>query len=62
MGWFRDPGGGTTYTRAGVRVFGPSQFGLSTFGVEVRRDGSVEVIVEPEQGERDNPLRAVPYP
>ena len=45
-----------------VQVFGPSQFGLSMFGVEVRRDGSVEVIVEPEQGGCDDPLWAVPYP
>ena len=62
VGWFRGVYG-STFTKAGVRVFGPSFYGLSTFAVEVRGDGSVEVRTgDPERGGRDNPLRAVPYP
>lgn len=64
VGWFRDVCFGSTFTKAGVAVFGPAgPYGLSTFGVEVRGDGSVEVRTEePERGGPDNPLRAVPYP
>ncbi len=61
-GWFRDPCGGSTYTKAGVRVFGPSPHGMTTFAVDVRGDGSVVVDTNrATSGRNDNPLRAVPY-
>ena len=62
-GWFRNPCHGETYTKAGLRVFGPQPRSLDTMEVIVRSDGSV--VVYPERitlGGPDNPLRAVPYP
>ena len=62
-GWFRDPRGGSTFTKAGVRVFGPSPHGMTTFAVNVRNDGSVIVDRgKPTTGSDTNPLRTVPYP
>jgi hypothetical protein len=61
-GWFRDPRGGSTYTKAGVRVFGPSPHGMTTFAVAVRNDGSVIVDrSKPTPGSDTNPRRTVPY-
>ena len=61
-GWFRNPCHGETYTKAGLRVFGPQPRSLDTMEVIVRADGSV--VVYPDRftlGAPDNPLRAVPY-
>jgi hypothetical protein len=62
-GWFRDPRGGSTYTKAGVRVFGPSPHGMTSFAVDVRDDGSVIVDrSKPTTGSDTNPRRTAPYP
>jgi cytochrome b6-f complex iron-sulfur subunit len=42
-GWFRCPCHGSTYTRAGIRVFGPAPRPMDTFAVTVNGDGSVDV-------------------
>ena len=61
-GWFRDCPG-STFTLAGVRVFGPAPRSLDTFPVTVRPDGVVVVdMTRPIRGANDNPSRAVPYP
>ncbi len=67
-GWFLDGCGGSTYTKAGVRVFGPSPRSMDTYAVTVRDDGSVTVDTDVVMlgaaalGADDNPLRAVAYP
>ncbi len=61
-GWFRDRCAGSTFTIAGIRVFGPSPRSMDTLAVTVRGDGSVVVdssSVIP--GSNDNALRTVPY-
>lgn len=42
-GWFRCPCHGSTYTRAGIRVFGPAPRPMDTFKVTVNADGSLDV-------------------
>ena len=61
-GWFRCPCHGSTYTRAGIRVFGPAPRPLDTMAVSVNADGSVEVDTGViTNGGVDNPQRTVPY-
>ena len=43
QGWFRCPCHGSTFTRAGLRVFGPAPHALNTFPVTRQRDGSLSV-------------------
>ena len=58
--WFRCPCHASTYSAAGVRVYGPAPRSMDTFAVRVRRDGSVEVDTSaPRPGGTDNPQRAV---
>ncbi len=62
IGWFRCPCHGSTYSRAGIRVFGPAPRPMDTMLVSVNADGSVTVDTGAVQGgSSDNPLRAVPY-
>lgn len=62
-GWFRNPCHGETYTKAGVRVFGPAPRSMDTYPLEVRSDGRVIVNTTLASfGAVDNPTRAVPYP
>jgi cytochrome b6-f complex iron-sulfur subunit len=42
-GWFRCPCHGSTYTKGGVRVFGPAPRSMDTFDVTVNADGSLTV-------------------
>ena len=61
-GWFRCPCHGSTYTPAGVRVFGPAPRPMDTMEVTVNPDGSLSVdtgVVR--KGDQDNPQRTVPY-
>ena len=61
-GWFRCPCHGSTYNRAGVRVYGPAPRPLDTMDIAVNADGSLTVdtgSITP--GGEDNPTRAVPY-
>ncbi|HMS59777.1 MAG TPA: Rieske 2Fe-2S domain-containing protein [Tepidiformaceae bacterium] len=61
-GWFRCPCHGSTYSRAGVRVFGPAPRPMDTMLLSVNGDGSVNVNTgKITGGAADNPLRAVAY-
>ena len=62
IGWFRCPCHGSTYSRAGIRVFGPAPRPMDTMALTVNGDGSVNVNTgQITSGGADNPLRAVPY-
>jgi cytochrome b6-f complex iron-sulfur subunit len=59
-GWFRCPCHGSTYTKAGVRVFGPAPHPMDTFPLTIGGDGSVQVNTKAAMtGAPDNPQRAV---
>ncbi len=59
-GWFRCPCHGSTYTKAGVRVFGPAPRPMDTFEVKVNPDGSIEVNTgRIHLGGPDNPQRTI---
>ncbi len=61
-GWFRCPCHGSTYTKAGIRVFGPAPRPLDSMQVTVNDDGSLTVDSGAiTKGGTDNPVRAVPY-
>lgn len=61
-GWFRCPCHGSTYSRAGIRVFGPAPRPMDTMALSINADGSVNVNTgQITFGGEDNPLRAVPY-
>lgn len=61
-GWFRCPCHGSTYSRAGVRVFGPAPRPMDTMLVTQNSDGSINVNTgKITSGGADNPLRAVVY-
>jgi len=58
-GWFRCPCHGSTYTKAGVRVFGPAPRSMDTMAVEI--DGAGNIVVQTGQrtpGGPENPERA----
>ena len=62
IGWFRCPCHGSTYSKAGVRVFGPAPRPMDTMAIKVNGDGSVSVNTgQITAGAIDNPLRAIPY-
>ncbi len=62
IGWFRCPCHGSTYSRAGVRVFGPAPRPMDTMALTVNGDGSINVNTGViTSGDADNPLRAVSY-
>jgi cytochrome b6-f complex iron-sulfur subunit len=58
--WFQCPCHGSTYTRAGVRVFGPAPRSMDTVAVEIDEAGNITVDTrEVTRGGSDNPQRAV---
>ena len=60
-GWFRCPCHGSTYTKAGVRVFGPAPRSMDTMQIDIDDSGNITVqtgSITP--GGEDNPTRAVP--
>ena len=62
IGWFRCPCHGSTYSRAGIRVFGPAPRPMDTMAITVNGDGSLNVNTGAiTRGTADNPLRAVSY-
>lgn len=64
IGWFRCPCHGSTYSRAGVRVFGPAPRSMDTFEVTINPDGSLIVntgSITSGAATPPNPLRAIPY-
>ena len=59
QGWYRCPCHGSTYTKSGIRVFGPAPRSMTTMRVEVDAAGNITV----QTGDRldggpDNPQRA----
>lgn len=59
-GWFRCPCHMSTYSKAGVRVFGPAPRSMDLFAVTVNPDGSLQVdTTEKTPGSAENPQRAV---
>ncbi|HEY5477917.1 MAG TPA: Rieske 2Fe-2S domain-containing protein [Tepidiformaceae bacterium] len=64
IGWFRCPCHGSTYSHAGVRVFGPAPRSMDTFLLTVNGDGSITVntrAITSGAAQPPNPLRAIPY-
>ncbi|MEX2237859.1 MAG: ubiquinol-cytochrome c reductase iron-sulfur subunit [Dehalococcoidia bacterium] len=68
IGWFRCPCHGSTYNRAGIRVFGPAPRPMDTMAIEVVEAGGLIVdsgnITRGSNASGDllsNPNRAVPY-
>jgi cytochrome b6-f complex iron-sulfur subunit len=62
VGWFKCPCHGSTYSHAGVRVYGPAPRSMDTMLLTVNSDGSVNVNTgKITLGALDNPLREVPY-
>src|SRR3990172_1113132 len=62
VGWFRCPCHGSTYSRAGIRVYGPAPRPMDTMALTVNSNGSVDVNTGAvTSGNSDNPLRAVEY-
>jgi cytochrome b6-f complex iron-sulfur subunit len=60
-GWFRCPCHATTYTKAGVRVFGPAARSMDTMEIEVDDAGNITVQTgNITNGGPDNPRRALP--
>ena len=60
LGWFRCPCHGSTYTDAGVRVFGPAPRSMDTMDLSVGDDGRVSVDTgSTTPGAPDNADRAV---
>lgn len=60
QGWFRCPCHGSTYTKAGVRVFGPAPRSMDTMQIDIDGAGNLTVqtgAITP--GGADNPQRAV---
>ena len=58
--WFRCPCHGSTYSKAGVRVFGPAPRPMDTFLVTANPDGSLDVDTSKiSLGGPDNPQRAI---
>lgn len=59
QGWFRCPCHGSTFTKAGVRVFGPAPRSMDTMAIEI--DGAGNITVQTGSitpGGADNPERA----
>jgi cytochrome b6-f complex iron-sulfur subunit len=61
--WFQCPCHGSSYTRAGIRVYGPAPRSMDTMAIEIDEAGNI--IVQTGQitpGGEDNPTRAVQHP
>jgi cytochrome b6-f complex iron-sulfur subunit len=59
-GWYRCPCHGSTYTKAGIRVFGPAPRSMDTMLVEIDSAGNITVQTGTiTSGGPDNPSRAV---
>lgn len=61
-GWFRCPCHGSTYTKGGVRVFGPAPRSMDTFLLKANSDGSVVIDTRAQSiklGGLDDPQRAI---
>lgn len=62
-GWFACNCHGSTYTKAGVRIFGPAPRSMDTMEIDVSTKGDITVQTGKRiSGGLDNPQRAVPWP
>jgi len=61
IGWFRCPCHGSTYSHAGVRVFGPAPRSMDTMDLTVNGDGSLAVNTGKITLGGEDALREVPY-
>jgi cytochrome b6-f complex iron-sulfur subunit len=62
-GWYRCPCHGSTYTKAGIRVFGPAARSMDTMRVDIDDAGNITVQTgDITNGGPDNPGRAVTHP
>lgn len=62
-GWYRCPCHGSTYTKSGIRVFGPAPRSMDTMAISIDDAGNISVdtgAITP--GGPDNPKRAVKHP
>jgi cytochrome b6-f complex iron-sulfur subunit len=59
QGWFRCPCHGSTYTDAGIRVFGPAPRSLDTMALTVENGRVIVDTGNITSGGPDNPSRAV---
>lgn len=60
-GWYRCPCHASTYTKTGVRVFGPAARSMDTMAIEIDDAGNITVQTgQITNGGPDNPQRAVP--
>ncbi|MYD65788.1 MAG: Rieske 2Fe-2S domain-containing protein [Chloroflexi bacterium] len=63
QGWFRCPCHGSTYTKSGIRVFGPAPRSMTTMKVDIDDSGNLTVQTGDRlPGSPDNPQRAVDHP
>lgn len=61
-GWFNCNCHASTYTKAGVKVFGPAPRSMDTMQIDVNNDGGITVQSGARRGgSTDNPRRAVPW-
>ena len=62
-GWFACNCHGSTYTKAGVRIYGPAPRSMDTMQIEVSSSGGITVqTANRKDGGIDNPHRATPWP
>lgn len=60
-GWYRCPCHASTYTKTGIRVFGPAPRSMDTMAIEIDDAGNITVQTgQITPGGPDNPQRAVP--
>jgi cytochrome b6-f complex iron-sulfur subunit len=63
QGWYRCPCHGSTYTKSGIRVFGPAARSMDTMAIEIDDAGNITVQTgQITSGGPDNPTRAVQHP
>lgn len=61
--WYQCPCHGSTYTRSGIRIFGPAPRSLDTMAIEIDDAGNITVQTgDVTNGGPDNPERAVTHP
>lgn len=61
VGWFRCPACQGTFTRAGIRAFGPPPRSLDTYSAAFDGDGALVIdLADLHPGADDNALRAIP--
>ena len=63
QGWYRCPCHGSTYTKAGIRVFGPAPRSMDTMQVDIDGGGNITVQTgDRTPGGPTNPERATTHP